>query len=44
MKECNEVKVPEYGKLLDGSVKDQLEIAKLFNTNMKKKKELIDRS
>ena len=37
-------KVPEYDKLLDGSVKDQLEIAKLFDKNMKKKKELLDKS
>ena len=44
MKESNDRKVPEYAKLLDGSVKVQLEIAKMFNENMKKRKELLEKS
>ena len=44
MKESKDIKVPEYAKLLDGSVKVQLEIAKMFNENMKKKKEFLDKS
>ena len=43
MKNENKVEVPEYDKLLDGSVKFQLEIAKMFNENMKKKKEILDK-
>jgi hypothetical protein len=43
VKESNDKKVPEYAKFLDGSVKVQLEIAKLFDKNMKKKKELLDK-
>ena len=43
MKESKDIKVPEYAKLLDGSVKVQLEIAKMFIENMKTKKELLDK-
>ena len=43
MKNESKVEVPEYDKLLDGSVKFQLEIAKMFNENMKKKKEILDK-
>ena len=36
--------VPEFSQLMDGKVNIQLEIAKIFTENIKRKKECLDKS
>ena len=43
IKETNNDKELEYSKLLDGNMNNQLEIAKIFTENMKRRKKLLDK-
>ena len=38
------IKLPEYKKILEGNVKNQLEIVNIFNENLKQRKDMLDNS
>ena len=38
----DEISIPKYGKLLDGTPSEKIDIARLFKANMNKRKQVMD--